>query len=294
MNWDDVRVFLAVAEEGSFRKAAARLNIGHTTLSRRIESLEHSVGTRLFVRQSTGLTLTEAGEEMLTTAKPMNAEFDDLLSRLFGQEQVPRGSIRATIPSMVLNYVLADYLPAFYAAWPGITLEIDTTLHLLNLHAREADLAVRMTSHPGDELIGRRVGKYCEAVYATPEYLDQYQQRRSAVAGAGHHWIRPSEDYAFVGNLLPAYSCNEAPEVVVTAPDPESQMALASRHMGIATLPCIMASHREDFVRISDVYERSDIWLLSHKDTRGNKRMQLFRDFLVNVFEENESRFLGL
>ena len=91
MNWDDIRIFSTIAEEGSFRRAALKLNLGHTTLSRRIEALEEKLGTRLLNRQSRGLTLTPAGEDMLLTAAPMSREFDDLQLRLFGRDSKAEG-----------------------------------------------------------------------------------------------------------------------------------------------------------------------------------------------------------
>lgn len=279
MNWDDVRMFLAVAEQGSYRRAALKTNIGYSTLSRRIESLEHSLGARLFLRQSTGLSLTPAGLELLNTASPMRKEFDCLRSRLLAQEKVPSGTIRFTVPSLMVNYVLMDAIQEFLKLWPDIGLDIDSSLSLLDLGAREADLAIRMTNHPGDDLMGRKVGGFYEAVYASPVYLNEFL----AAEANEHRWIYPGGNYQFEAELSPMYQAT--PTISITLPDLESQMLAAERNLGIATLPCVMGDDHDSLVRISEPYKRCDIWLLAHPDTRGNRRMQIFRDFLVGVFE---------
>ncbi len=280
LNWDDVRLFLAVAEEGSFRQAALKSGVGHTTLSRRIEALEQNLGTKLFVRKSTGLKLTDAGEDMLKTAVPMREEFSGLQARLFGEEQEVSGMIRVTVPHVLLNYFLLEELKTFCERWPEIRFDIDTSLDIVDLRSREADLAVRMTNTPGDYYVGRSLGRYCEAVYASHAYLDRFEAENRAE----HVWVSPGDDYEFVAEFYDEWRVDDVPSASIVLPDVQSQMQAAESSMGIATLPCVMGDQNEKLIKISEPYFRTDIWLLSHPDTRGNKRMQLCREFLVEVF----------
>lgn len=289
MNWDDVRLFLAVAEEGSFRQAAQKLNIGHTTLSRRVESLEQDLGTKLFTRQSTGLKLTAAGSDMLQTAVPMREEFNSLQARLFGEEQDVAGTIKLTVPYVLLNSFLLKELKAFTDRNPGIHFEIDAGLDLVDLKTREADLAIRLTNNPGDSYIGRRLSLFCEAVYASENYLTQFKNADLKC----HHWIYPGGDYQFVAELFPEWRCNEPPEVKMVLPDVAAQIQAAEVGMGIATVPCVMGEQNATLRRISEVYERTEIWLLAHPDTRGNRRMQLCREYITEVFERYQDLIEG-
>lgn len=289
MNWDDIRLFLTTAEEGSFRQAAGKLNLGHSTLSRRIDALEHDLGTKLFNRQSRGLTLTPAGKEMLDTAVSMNQQFDQLQIRMFGQDKTPRGNIKLTVPGLLLNYLLIDSLNRFCEEWPEISIDVNTSLSLLDLSAKEADIAIRMTNHPGEQLIGRKIGVYCEAAYASEIYLENFTNQNERV----HQWIHPGGDYKFEAELANAYTTEQEHKIQLVVPDIDAQMHFAERHVGIAMLPCLMADRNPQLKRISSIVHRSDIWLLAHKDSRENTRMQLFREFLVDVFAQHQERMLG-
>ncbi len=289
MNWDDLRLFLTTAEEGSFRQAALKLNLGHTTLSRRIETLEKNLGTKLFNRQSRGLELTPAGDEMLRTAKPVGQQFNELQVRMFGQDQVPRGNINLTVPCLFIDYLLLDAINEFCQRWPEITVNINSSLEVMDLSTKEADIAIRMTSSPGEQLIGRKVGVFCEAAYASPEYLEAYISDKKPF----HRWISPGDNYKFVVELNDPYKTVQPHHIQLVVAEPHTQMFCAEKNMGLAMLPCVMADINPNLRRISNYVHRSDVWLLAHKDSRANKRMQLFREFLTEVFAENEQKMQG-
>ena len=284
LDWDDVRIFVAICRHGSFRKAADILGVGHTTLSRRIDTLETRLNTKLLNRLPTGLTLTTAGEEMFASAAALEDGFAELEVKMFGQDLEAKGKIKFTVPVMLLTYVLLKPITEFRKFWPDIEIEFDHTFGIRDLSAKEADLALRITENPAEELIGKRVGTYCEAAYATASYLKRHKK------GADHAWLCPG-NYQFNANLYPKYRGDLVP--LVTLPDPDTQRAAALKHLGVATLPCIIGEAEKALIRISEVQRRSGIWLLTHKDARGNRRMQLFRDFLIEALRENEAVLEG-
>ena len=128
-----------------------------------------------------------------------------------------------------------------------------------------------------------------EAAYATPAYLRAFVASNERV----HRWIRPSDTYAFEALFDAPYDCPHAMEVQLTLPDVTGQLRCAERGMGFVMLPCIMADANPLLVRFSNLVHRSDIWMLAHKDSRNNRRMQLFREFLVDVFRVNQHRLNG-
>lgn len=290
MNWDDARLFLAIAEEGSFRQAAMKLNFGHSTLSRRIESLEENLGVQLFNRSTTGLTLTPSGEEMVDTAKIVGREFDQLKVRLFGRDQAVQGRIVLTLPDILLNHLIMPMLIKFQENWPSITLEIITGFEKLDLNSREADVAIRLTGSPEEELIGRRLGSFHQAVYASQAYLDRFLAAKGEFP---HQWIRPGVTSDFNFLLWSPYKSTLPIESSIIVPDISAQMEVAIAGRGLATLPCFVGDQCSDLVRLSHSKLRADIWLLSHKDLRNHKRMQIFRQFICEKFEDFQDLLNG-
>ena len=188
-----------------------------------------------------------------------------------------------------MNYLLLTPLDRFARTWPGIKVEINDSLEVLDLSAKEADIALRMTNNPSDQLIGRKVGVYLEAAYASPEYLTTFAASTEKL----HRWIYPGGDYEFRARLLAPYASAEPPRVQITMPNVYGQMGCAVRGMGLVMLPCLMGDPNPDLVRISPPVHRTDIWMLAHKDSRSNKRMQLFREFLVEVFAAEQHALSG-
>ena len=205
---------------------------------------------------------------------------------MFGQDMQAKGKIRFTAPVMILSSILLNPIVGFRQQWPEIDIEFDHSLDVLNLNANEADIAMRMTNNPSDELIGRQVGHFCEAAYASKRYLSRHRK------GVEHPWIYPGGRYQFDQPLNGKSSGQLKP--MITLPDPETQLSAARQHLGVATIPCMMGGQCSDLVRISPVVKRSGIWLLSHRDTRGNRRMQLFRDFLIEQMTAHRDLLEGI
>lgn len=286
MNWDDVRLFLSIAEQGSFRKAATILNVSHSTLSRRIDALEAGLGVKLFSRVNRGLSLTAAGDEMLKTAIPMGEEFDKLQIRINSQDQIPRGKILLTTSDVLFDYFLLEALQEFMTQWPEISIEVDSSIAMLDIGAIEADVAIRITNSPDEQLIGRKLGPYCEAAYASKQYLDAFRK-----TPGDHCFISPSETFQFQVTLDHPY---QAPiKTTFFTPDIRTQMRSARSGFGIACLPCLIGDQEPDLICISNVIEKASIWLLAHKDSRRNKRMSIFREFITDHFNTHQDLLTG-
>ena len=124
MNWDDLRYFLAVAEAGSLQGAARSLQVNHSTVFRRINGFEKTVGARLFERLADGYQLTAAGEELLAHARGVGEEIDLLQLKVLGKDYSPSGKIRLTAPDNLAYAYLPRYLATFSKRYPAITLEL--------------------------------------------------------------------------------------------------------------------------------------------------------------------------
>ena len=279
MDWDDLRLFLAVARAGSLSGAARALGVNHSTVFRRINAFEERLGVRLFERFPGGYVLTPAGEEMREAALRIEDEVATLGRKVSGQDLRLSGTVRITTIDMLGLGLLPRHLAAFRSAYPGIELEMQLTNAALNLGRREADVALRVGNEPPEALIGRRVGRLAFAVYGSAGYC----ARRPDTSLEGHDWIGLDSEQAplarrFARFLPGARATFRANSVAAT-------IAAARAGIGLAALPCGLADPDPDLVRIADVPQDFglDLWLLTHEDLRRTARIRAFMDFLAEA-----------
>jgi DNA-binding transcriptional LysR family regulator len=141
--WEDVRLFLAVAETGSLSGAARRLRLGQPTVSRRLAALEYALGATLFRRGVEGASLTVAGERLLGPAKKMAEWAGEVGRAAEPSDTSPRGLVRITSSPFVCFDFLAPFAGWLAGKHPGLRLEALASVHYLDLHRGEADLALR-------------------------------------------------------------------------------------------------------------------------------------------------------
>ena len=293
MNWDDIRLFLALARHGSARGAAESLQVSHTTISRRAEQLEADLGTRLFDRDVSGYRLTGEGETMMTSALQAEEALLAAERQLQGRDAQLSGEIRLTTSDIIANYLLMPYLVSFCRDYPEIDLNVLVSYDLFDIGRREADIAIRFMGdgrQPPDDLVGRKLVTAASCYYATPEYLAKHDPRED---NGGARWV--------------GWNDNErVPDWVKSSPFPRVpvygkfnngmlQAEAAKQGMGIAVLPAFVGDAMKELIRIPgcEPYLNYDIWLLSHPDLRDAARLRTFRKFVVELFEENQSLLAG-
>jgi len=155
MEWDDLRIVLAVSREGTLSGAARRLGVTHSTVFRRLGAIEEQIGVRLFERFRDGYVPTPAGETTAETAARLEDEVLTLERRLSGQDLRPSGVVRITTTD-TLGTILMRHLQAMRALHPGIQFEVVISNAMANLTRREAEIAIRPTLEPPESLVGRR------------------------------------------------------------------------------------------------------------------------------------------
>jgi DNA-binding transcriptional LysR family regulator len=157
-NWDDLRLILAVAEHKSLAGAARALHVNHTTVLRRINAFEKENAIRLFDRLPSGYRLTEAGEDLLSSAQAMKRVISELERKIVGKDLRLEGELRITTCDTLMASLLPQVLGRFSDRYPGISLEVTIASFVSNLSQRQADVAIRTGDSPTDTLVGRRVG----------------------------------------------------------------------------------------------------------------------------------------
>jgi len=143
MNWDDIKVFLAVANTGGLKKAAKSLNVHHSSCSRRINALESDLGIKLFDRLPGGYSLTNGGEELLHSAELIQQGFNSIERDVLGKDLRIEGDLCLTLTNGLATHLLMPDLNEFMNLYPDINLKIIMTYDVRDLASREADVAIR-------------------------------------------------------------------------------------------------------------------------------------------------------
>ncbi len=169
---NDLLIFARVIEAGSFSRAAERIGLPKSTVSRRIAFLEEQLGERLMLRTTRRLTLTEFGQQLLDHARQVAAEVDAVKALSEYRQARPSGRLRVSMPGDFATKLLTDMLAAFIALHPAVTLELDLSPRRVDLLGESFDLVVRMGDLPDDTLLAaRRLAVFPSGLYASPSYL---------------------------------------------------------------------------------------------------------------------------
>ncbi|MGM9514929.1 LysR substrate-binding domain-containing protein [Roseateles sp. DB2] len=169
---DDLLLFARVMEAGSFSRAAERLHLPKSTVSRRIAALENRLGEKLLQRSTRRLALTDFGQGVLEHARVVASEVDGALALALHRQQRPRGRLKVSMPGDFAQQALPDMLSRFVRDNPEVQLELDLSPRRVDLIAEGFDLAIRMGALPDDsQLAARRLALIGTGLYASPAYL---------------------------------------------------------------------------------------------------------------------------
>jgi DNA-binding transcriptional LysR family regulator len=291
MNWDNMKVFLAIAGQGGLNKAATELGIHHTSCARRIKAFETEMGVKLFDRLPSGYALTQAGESLYQSGQIIRQEFNTIETDLAGKDLRLEGDICLTIPLGFALHLLMPHLRDFTAQYPDVNLEINMTYAMKDLANREADVAIRHVDNPPDSLAGKRVARVFKAAYASTEYLRTHDPQKDP---QGCHWLgwgRAANHLQWAGKV-------KYPDIPVKA-DMYSdvlQLEAVKKNIGIASLPCFLGDLAAGVQRIdnSDPSQGDWVWVLAHKDMVRNAKVRILMEFLHASFQTHKNALEGL
>lgn len=290
LNWDDLRVFLALARSENIREAADRCGVSYSTVSRRIEGFERRLSARLFDRLPTGFVLTATGEELLPLAEAIEERVIEADRRVFGKETALAGRIKLSMVDALATHLLMPDLVEFNETYPDIELELDISYSTADLARRETDLALRFAQNPPEDLIGRKLVPCGTAPYATKDYVKKYTLDTEP---SGGHWI----GYP-TGEASPQWvrkSGFPSLPVHVQIVSLDVQLEACKAGMGLAMLPCFLADPESTLQRVGPVVfpPRFELWLLKHSDLRTNARVRVLSDFLAKRIKGHQPLLTG-
>lgn len=204
-NLNDLYAFLAVAQERSFTRAAARLGLSQSTLSHTVRGLEMRLGVRLLTRTTRSVAPTEAGEQLLLSVGPKLEEIAADLAAVREYRDKPTGTIRITAIDIVADRLLWPRLCPLLKDYPELRIEISTDYKLVDLVSERFDVGVRMGDQVAQDMVAVRIGPDTRAaIAASPQYLASHGVPQTIDDLAGHQGItlRLSSGAIYVWELI--------------------------------------------------------------------------------------------
>jgi len=292
-NWDDIRYFLAVCRTSSFVAAASRLNVTHSTVSRRITALEESLDTRLFLRTEKGCRLTAAGEALLPYAETLESTIMGFEESLAGRDSQLSGTIRIGAPDGLGNSFLAAHLGAFQRRHPHLEIELIAVPMYYSLTKREIDILITITKPSSGNIVARKITDYRLGLFAASSYLEKHSPIARQDDLAGHEMVDYIEDLLYDVNLkflhefAPGHKARFRSSTVV------GQMNAVVAGSGIGVVPYFMAHTEPTLVPVlPELSIERSFWLQVNPDSRQLARVRATIDYIISQIELNLELFL--
>ena len=291
--WNDFEIVLAIATTGSLSGASRALGVSHATVFRRLADVERRLGVKLFERSRYGYQPTLAGEELAETARIMDQAAIAAERRVAGRDLEPRGEIWVTTTDSLLMGLLAPLFKEFQHTYSGILLDVAVSNQLFNLTRREADVAIRPSNEPPENLIGKPLSTIGQAVYAHRSF--GLTPGASIDALAGYPWIgagprlQDSELDQWMEMKGLSNACVFRVDTLVGI------LSAIRSQMGLAVLPCYLAESDPDIVQLTDPIPELEygLWFLMHPDLRGVVRIHTLMDYLTDAIRSQGERLAG-
>jgi DNA-binding transcriptional LysR family regulator len=287
LSWEDLKLFLTIAEEKSFSSAARKLNLGQPTLSRRISELETQIGDILFLRTNSGIILTKVGENLLPSGQLMHQWANEAERSLNKAKELPVGKVRITAPPGVAHDFIAPLYNTIQKKYPKIHFEVLSSIEILNLTRGQADLALRTIKPTEPELICIDEIHVSIHAFVSKSYFKKLPEKYTFSDIAWISWA-PPYDNIFSHRELSKTIPNFQP--VFTSDDFNVQLEACKQGAGAMILA--KANHR--FSKINDLIEldlnlgpsaKGSLYLVCHKKMIDLPKIKAVIEIIQNEFK---------
>jgi DNA-binding transcriptional LysR family regulator len=278
LDWSDLRIFLAIAREGTLGAAARQLGQTQPTMGRRLRTLESGLGASLFQRTSHGFVLTDEGQQVFAYAGRMEEEALALKRSLDGNAAGLEGMLRLSCPDWFGVTLLSPILAEFSKSHPRVVVELLTDPRVYSLSRREADLVMRIAPFDEPDVIVRKLVTIPYALYGRSG-----SERPQAGDGSGTRLIIMDTafggmpDVRWIERLLPKAT------VAQRSNSREVQAKLCALGVGVAVLPCPLGDATPGIERLElgDAPPSRETWIGYHRDLRRLPRLRALFDMIV-------------
>lgn len=291
LDWDDARMFLAVARAGQMLGASQALGVNQATLSRRMAALEAALGAKLLTRRTHGSELTDAGAALFETLERVETEMLTVQARLQGAEAVAAGVVRIGAPDGFGVGFLAPRLAHLAERHPDLTIQLVPTPRGFSLSRREADLAIMVGRPEKGRLVARKLTDYTLGLYASPAYLAGRSAPQEAADLARHRLVGYVEDLIAVPALNYAADFLRGWRSRIELTSAIGQAEAIRAGAGIGVLHDYLACGT-DLVRVlPDLRAVRSYWLAIHENLRDVARVRAAADWLIEAVRGAQTAF---
>jgi molybdate transport repressor ModE-like protein len=285
LDWEDVRIFVALARYGSLSSAARALSVTHATISRRIQSLEETLGEKLVERRPDGYVLTPAGAHVLAPANDMEAAASRLIR--VGPGDMPKGLVRVNAPPSLTQSFLVTRLAKLALDYPSLDINTTTDLRNVSLERHETDIALRLGRPDDGDVIAKFAVTLGFGFYATEKWCKRIQK------GEAPEFVGFDESNAHLPEALWLAQRFPRARIAFRANLQLAQADAAKVGAGIAMLPHFIG-RRHSALRpciLEHVPPPRELWLITRRQDRADLSIRAVSDYLLQLFLDEQELF---
>lgn len=293
--WDDLRIFLAVARAQSLSGAGKQLMLDPATVGRRVARLEERMAARLFVRSAQGYALTGEGQRLMAHATRVEQAVTEAMEEVGGEGPGLSGQIRLGAPDGSANYLLPQIVAQICDDHPGLEVQIVAQPRVFNLSKREADMAIAVSPPVSGHLTVQRLTDYRLHLAASRDYLDRHPPIRSLTDLKQHRTIGYIQDLIFDKEL--DYQSDAGMDSVTLASNSVSvQLNWVRIGAGIAVVHDFALPAHPGLVKVLPelLSLKRSFYLIRHPEDRRVERLNRFAELLAQGVRREVARLEAL
>ncbi|WP_375160051.1 LysR family transcriptional regulator [Bradyrhizobium sp. RDT46] len=286
-SWDDLKLFLACAKYKSFRNAAEELGLTSTTLMRRVDRLEESIGCKLFLRDQSGLTLSDEGTAMIADVAHMERHAFNVFRRASRSSNDTSGTVRVAVTEGPGNFWILPRLIDFQKTYRRITVDLRCAMEQADVARLESDIAIQLEPPTNPDLIVAKLGRLHIYPFVSKEYENLYGVPTTLAELKDHRIIKQSAPQVDDGAYARVLGLKSLEGIVgIKTNSSVGVLYAVERGAGIGFLPTVSIALGAPLVAVDlGVSHHADLWLTYHKEFRTSERHKIVVDWLKKIFD---------
>ena len=294
LNWDDLRIFLAVARTGRNALAASRLHLDHTTVIRRVVALETAIGAKLVHRSPRGIVLTDDGQALIKYAERIEAEAIALSESMTGANQRLTGTVRLATPEAFGSSFVGPNIHRLVEKQPEIELELIAETRAFSLSNREADIVITLACPTDGRAVVQKLTDYQLGLYASREYLERAGPINTVDELKNHPFVWYIEELINLPQLRFLDDVISEAHVVFRSTSIAAQQNAVATGTGLGVLHSFAAAQDTRLIPIlpDKINVTKNYWITIHSEYKNLPRIRAVVDFLHAIVQENKHQFM--
>jgi DNA-binding transcriptional LysR family regulator len=294
VKWDDLRVFLEVARQGSVHAAAKRLNLDHSTVCRRIGKLENLLSVKLLDRTQRGIVLRDGVQDVLRHIEHMETHANSLEDAIVGPRTATQIVRIATMEGIASRYI-ARRIPLLERFAPTVKIELVSIPQPVDLSRKEADIFLSFFNPRLPGLSSKKIAEFALFLYCSEEYARVHGRPRSRADLADHVFVDYIEDLLEIDAVRWLNDVVQSPKVSFYSNSIIAQCAAAVAGAGIVMLPTFVAAGVDGLARVipEQASTRRDVWVSVRVEQSSLKRIKCVMQFLTHIFQVDREFLMG-